>query len=129
MPKHPKEVIAKPGKVQLDLELPAGIREFSSNLASWGRKLNLSQYDLADAFVVDQGTISRWLNGQSKPTLENVLTGERNLGIPHGALTRPAANGAGSLEALPETAHAPSLGKSKKLTKSVNAPRRRNPSN
>lgn len=51
-------------------------------LRSWLRDQALSQAQLAKRIGVTEGAISQWLNGYSRPSLDNLVELSRQTGMP-----------------------------------------------
>lgn len=51
---------------------------------------DLTQAQLADAVNTDQGTVSRWENGNLRPELDDLRAIEDAAGVPHGTILRRA---------------------------------------
>ena len=63
--------------------LPAALREVVS-------RANLQQTDIAERLGVDQGLVSRWMNGIRRPPLEAIAAIEEMAGVPLGTILRHA---------------------------------------
>lgn len=50
-------------------------------LRSWLRAQDLSQAQLAKRIGVTEGAISQWLNGHSRPTLDNLMALSQQTGL------------------------------------------------
>lgn len=51
-------------------------------LRSWLRDQELSQAQLAKRVGVTEGAISQWLNGHSRPSLDNLVALSQQTGMP-----------------------------------------------